>query len=266
MDPITVMIGAWVGEFITTETSKILLSGVRSKFNRSDLDKAIKIAVEKACEKENKLFFRCEPDFIKRFINKFCQGKGLEELQKSLKNEGKPDVAFLTKVFMEAALNDSKMKNIAKDCVHPWMETFVNTYFENTDTYLRFQVAKEDYFKQLANWFDDVKFAGIAVAGQEVEKSEKLEHIFVMPDVEENLTTQDYSVIANEKEFNEIISDTSLGERQKELFLEQRQKALINRYGEKFLATQLLTKKDSQKKNLNTKNSQKFVLLGNSCR
>ncbi|KST64421.1 HEAT repeat domain-containing protein [Mastigocoleus testarum] len=257
MDPVTAMIGTWVGEFITTETSKILLSGVRSKFNCTDLDKAIKIAVKKACEKENKLFLRCEPDFIKKFINKFCQGKGLEELQKPLRNEGKPDIVFLTKVFTEEALKDSKMKNIAKDCVHPWMETFVNTYFENTDTYLRFQVAKEDYFKQLANWFDDVKFAGIPVAGQETEKSEKLEHIFVMPDVEENVTKQDYSVIANEKELNEIISDHSLGERQKELFLEQRQKALINGYSEKFLATQLLTEKNSKKKN-----SQKFVLLG----
>ncbi len=35
-----------------------------------------------------------------------------------------------------------------------------------------------------------MKFAGISVPGQEVEKSEKLANIFVMPDVLEDVSTR----------------------------------------------------------------------------
>ena len=44
-------------------------------------------------------------------------------------------------------------------------------------------MTRQQYLKQLTAWYDDVKFLGIAVAGQESEKSEKLVQIFVMPDV-----------------------------------------------------------------------------------
>ncbi len=256
MDPVTI-IASRVGGAMLAEISKKLLPGVIRKFNPSDIDKAIEKAFSEAQQSEYKLFYECEPDFIEGFINKFLEEKGLSELQKPLNNEAQPNIDLLTKIFTKAALNNDRMNKIAQDCVHPWMEIFVNTYFKNIDPYFRFQVAKEDYFKQLANWFDDVKFAGIAVAGQEVEKSEKLENIFVMPDVQEDVTVKNDSVIDNEKLLNEIISDASVGKRQQELFLEQRQRALSNRSGEKILAAQLLTEKNSKKKN-----SQKFVLLG----
>ncbi len=47
---------------------------------------------------------------------------------------------------------------------------------------LRFRIAKQDYCEQLVNWYDDVKFAGIAVEGQVIEEAKELENIFVMPD------------------------------------------------------------------------------------
>jgi hypothetical protein len=46
-------------------------------------------------------------------------------------------------------------------------------------------VARRRYLQQFANWYDDVKFLGISVAGQEDTKSEKLLQIFVMPDVKQ---------------------------------------------------------------------------------
>ena len=49
---------------------------------------------------------------------------------------------------------------------------------------------QENYCKRLANWFDDVKFAGYPLPGQEIEKSEKLANIFVMPDVLEDVSTR----------------------------------------------------------------------------
>jgi len=138
-----------------------------------------------AQEQQKRLFYRCPPDFIGRFLAKFFKGSGLVELQKPLNNQGMPDVDYLVVAFTEAAKQDSKMNQINESLVQPWMEVFVHTYFQRTTEYLRFQVAKADYCEQLVNWFDDVKFAGISVAGQEIEKSEHLAQIFVMPDVVE---------------------------------------------------------------------------------
>jgi hypothetical protein len=65
------------------------------------------------------------------------------------------------------------------------LERFCRTYVAKTALYLKYQVTRQTYLKQLANWYDDVKFLGIAVAGQGSEKSEKLLQIFVVPDVKE---------------------------------------------------------------------------------
>ena len=51
-------------------------------------------------------------------------------------------------------------------------------------------VNQENYFKRLANQFDDVKFAGYPLPGKKIEKSEKLANIFVMPDVLEDVSTR----------------------------------------------------------------------------
>lgn len=237
MDPVTAMIGAWVGEFATVEITKAVLSGVSSKLNPNDIDSSVKAGVKEAYSQESRLFYRCQPDFIPKFLNNFFKTQGLAELQKPLLNKGKPDVAFLAAAFKEAAKSDPKMKDIDELFVQPWMEVFVGTYFRHTETYLRFQVAKENYLQQLANWFDDVKFAGVAVAGQEIEKSEKLAHIFVMPDVQEDVKAPDYII---DTEFLDGVS-----QRQQELFLEQRQRSLFNNSGKQFLASQLLTESSS---------------------
>ncbi|RUR84372.1 hypothetical protein DSM107007_28880 [Nostoc sp. PCC 7120 = FACHB-418] len=243
------MVGAWVGELVTVEVSKALLSGVTSKLNPSDLDKAIKTATIEACKQETRLFYSCPPDFIPKFLCNFFKEQGLSELQRPLKNEGKPDLDYLVEVFKKAALADSKMKEIKIEYVYSWMEVFVTTYFQNTDNCIRFQIAKENYLQQLVNWFDDVKFAGIAVPGQEVEKSEKLVNIFVLPEVQED----------NHKDINNLNSSietellsSNLSQNQQQLLWEQRQRALRNSSGRKFLASQILSQT----------NCQKFVLLG----
>ena len=166
---LTGIITGWVGEFVTVEIAKLLVSGVGSKLHHNDLEKALKSSAKEACEQEEGLFYRCQKDGIKgsaKFLNKFFQGKGFHELQKPLKNEGKPDIDFLTTAFIHEADNHPEINKIDKDCVRPWMETFVNQYFQNTDTYIKYQVAKENYLKQIEKWFDDVKFAGIAVPGE----------------------------------------------------------------------------------------------------
>jgi HEAT repeat protein/energy-coupling factor transporter ATP-binding protein EcfA2 len=185
MEPLSIMLAGWLGEFATLKIAETLLTGVRSKLNPQDLDKALKAATKTAQEQHRLLFYSCPPDFIGRFLAQFFKGSGLAELQKPLNNQGMPDVDYLVAAFKQAAKQDSKMNQINKSLVQPWMEVFVRTYFQRTTEYLRFQVAKADYCQQLVNWFDDVKFAGISVAGQEIEKSEHLAQIFVMPDVVE---------------------------------------------------------------------------------
>ncbi len=83
-----------------------------------------------------------------------------------------------------------------------------------------------------------MKFTGISVPGQEVEKSEKLANIFVMPDVVEDVST--------EGGFEQDLLLGGTGELEREL--------LANSTGRKFLASELLTQSRLRK----------FVILGAS--
>ncbi|KAB8334745.1 NACHT domain-containing protein, partial [Scytonema tolypothrichoides VB-61278] len=137
---------------------------------------------------------------------------------------------------------------------------------KKTSTDSNFQVAKEEYCKRLAHWFGDVKFAGIAVAGLEVEKSEKAIHIFVMPDVVEEVKptlrkadaetdiTLRIGITRNILGKADIAGNLltteaiDLSKRQQELIREQRQLVeLENSSGRKFSAQELLSESTSEK-------------------
>ncbi|MEM1167979.1 MAG: HEAT repeat domain-containing protein [Cyanobacteria bacterium P01_H01_bin.35] len=213
--------------------------------NKTDIEKAIESG-EKAVREWEKilypqqlLFYSAKPDgwngFNKFLSEYFHNYSVLQELQKPLINQGKPDIDILIGIFEREA--EAKNIQLNQDSLQPWIETFVNAYFQKTDTYIKFQVAKQNYFEQLANWFDDVKFAGISVPGQEVEKSEKLANIFVMPDVLEDVSTGGG--------FERDLLLAGSGEKlEREL--------LVNTSGRKFLASELLTQSQSRK----------FVILG----
>ena len=208
--------------------------------SKSDIEKAIKAGAEavdewdKQLDNQQRLFFHAPPDGwkgVNRFLNDyFTHSAVVAELQKPLLNQGKPDREILSTVFQQEA--DAKTIKLNQDSLKPWIETFINAYFQHTDTYIKFQVAKGDYNQQLANWFDDVKFAGIAVPGQEVEKSEKLAQIFVMPDVVEDVST------AGAWE-QELLAAGS-GEKPERLLLEKTT-------GRKLLAQQLLNQNQSRR-------------------
>ena len=207
---------------------------------KSDIEKAIKAGAEavdqwdKQLDSQQRLFFHAPPDGwkgVSRFLRDyFTNSAVLAELQKPLLNQGKPDREILSTVFQQEA--EAKTIKLNQDSLKPWIETFINAYFQKTDTYIKFQVAKQDYNQQLANWFDDVKFAGIAVPGQEVKKSEKLAQIFVMPDVVEDVSTAG----AWERE----LLAAGSGEKAERALLEKTT-------GRKFLAEQLLTQSQSRR-------------------
>ncbi len=108
----------------------------------------------------------------------------LTELQKPLKDRGKPNVNILVVAFRQSASEHPDVEDYLVDLMPLWMDAFVESYFEQVKG-ICFQVAKTQYLKQLARRVDDVKFVGIAVPGEEVEKQEVLAQIFVMPDVRE---------------------------------------------------------------------------------
>ncbi|WP_287254290.1 sister chromatid cohesion protein PDS5 [Moorena sp. SIO4E2] len=186
-----------IGESLLEIVSGQGWDSLSQALTKSDVEKAIKAgeAAVKEWEKQRdpsqRLFFHARPDGwngVNNFLRDyFTNSAVLAELQKPLLNQGKPDREILSTVFQQQA--EAHNIKLNHDSLKPWVETFINAYFQQTDTYLKFQVAKQDYCDQLANWFDDVKFAGIAVPGQEVEKSEKLAQIFVMPDVVEDVST-----------------------------------------------------------------------------
>ncbi|NEO29884.1 MAG: NACHT domain-containing protein [Symploca sp. SIO3C6] len=238
----------------------VLLKKTNSKINPTDLEKALVAGMNAAQEREQTLppqqwlFFRSEPDFIDRFLKDFFQRDGVqEELQKPLKNEGMPDVLFLVEKFKQVAEHNSRIQP-QEDYIFPWIEAFVKTYIEKTDSYIRLQLAKADYSQQMTKWFNDLKFAGIAVPGQEVEKSAKLEEIFVMPDVvEEAQTPLDFTLDPDSR-------SPELDNRQTQLLHEQRQRVLWrNQTGSTFSAHQLL---NLEKLPITSRQSKKVVLLG----
>ncbi|NER51549.1 MAG: hypothetical protein F6J92_33830 [Symploca sp. SIO1A3] len=176
---------------VTAKISKVLVEKVTTKLNPSDLEQALQGGLlatqeyEKKLPQNQRLFYRCYPDAVPGFLERFFQETIVEqELQKPLTDAGTPKVEYLVKVFQQVAEAHLKGEYTAAS-LESWLEVFTRAYLEKTSTYLKFQVAKADYFRQLAIYFDDVKFAGIAVEGQEGEKSERLEQIFVMPEVME---------------------------------------------------------------------------------
>jgi HEAT repeat protein len=184
-------IAPWLGEWATVAVAGAIIKGLQSQFDSSKIQQVLQEAILKA-EREQPttggLFFKCHsdgPKGFKKFLEQFFQsGEVLEQLQKPLQSDCKPSLDILVLAFEQSAKDHPEVKNHLPDLLRPWMEKFVESYFEQIKG-ICFQVAKTQYLKQLARRVDDVKFVGIAVPGEEVEKQEVLAQIFVMPDLRE---------------------------------------------------------------------------------
>ena len=228
-------LGLKLAQAIGPKLAEIGFKEAMKKFNPSDFEKACIYGI-KTADKTDELFYPCVLGVVEDFLKSFLTGAALPELLKPFNNQGTPQVDLLVAAFNVTVADNKKIQDrFIPEKLEGWLDVFAKSYFEKTNCYLSFQVAKADYFKQVANWFDDVKFAGIAVEGQEIEKSEKLAQIFVMPDVLEDVNTL-------------VRLDIEELEAGKNLQLLQRE----SRSGRKFLASQLL----------NQNQSNKFVLLG----
>jgi NACHT domain len=181
---------AIAGKLVTTEVTKAAVAGIKRQLHPDEMAVVLEKAIESAKAAEavhsptSGLFHGFPPKAGQEFLEKFLRsGEVVKELQKPLQDDGKPDVEMLVAAFTKAAEDRSEATKYLH-CLRPWMEAFVESYFQQIKG-ICFQVAKAQYLKQLAHRVDDVKFVGIAVPGEEVEKQEILAQIFVMPDVRE---------------------------------------------------------------------------------
>jgi NACHT domain len=176
-----------VARLTITEAFKTGLAEINSRQNPDEmivLLQQAEVAADKARGWE--LFARIDRDGAngyQKFLKFFQSRLVLNELQRPFQNHGKPDVKILVEVFKQSASEHPESENYLSDLMPLWMDAFVESYFERIG--ICFQVAKTQYLQQLARRVDDVKFVGIAVPGEEVEKQEVLAQIFVMPDVRE---------------------------------------------------------------------------------
>jgi HEAT repeat protein len=237
-----------LGKAVTPALAKALVGKINSVLNPTDLEKALKAGIAAAVKSDEtqalskQLFYHCGDKEARDLLERFFQDTGVqEELQKPLKDQVRPNLDFLIVAFRKAGSEPQKLQ-FPENSIEHWLKIFADTYFEKTSAYLRFELAKNDYLKQLASCFDDVKFAGIAVEGQEVEKSAHLAQIFVMPDVEES-HTNDVSFLEYERSL-----EGSPGKRQQKLLWEQRHRLRLEQSaGRKFPAKEILSQTTSRK-------------------
>jgi predicted NACHT family NTPase len=179
---------AIAAKLVTAEATKAAVAGVKRQLQPDKMALMLKESIESAQAKQPEtggIFFRCQEKAAAGFLEQFFQStEVVKELQKPIQDDGKPDVDVLVAAFDRSAKQYLGMQNYIPDTLRSWLETFVDSYFEQLQG-ICFQVAKEQYLQQLARRVDDVKFVGIAVPGEEVEKQEVLAQIFVMPDVRE---------------------------------------------------------------------------------
>ncbi|MHC5764440.1 MAG: HEAT repeat domain-containing protein [Nostoc sp.] len=170
-----------------------IVKKINSELKPTDLEKALKAGVQSSEEwdanqySDKHLFFRCTPKDARELLESFFKDTGVqEELQKPFTEKTTPNLQVLVKIFDKIKSEKPNLK-FRDESIEHWLKKFADAYFEHTNTYLKFQIAKSDYLKQLSRYFDGVEFVGIKVKTKEEEKFAKLPQIFVMPNVVEHV-------------------------------------------------------------------------------
>ena len=239
----------------TADTAWTLATNqVQTKLQRTDIERAIKAGLAAVREWEQPLdvtellFKACDDKQKRHFLEQAFAAAGVvEQLQRPLKGKGEPNVELLQQYFEQIA-DDTDIK-LMTGSLRQWLTIFSSTYFEKTALFIKYKVARQCYLQQLAYWYDDVKFLGLSVAGQEDTKSEKLMQIFVMPDVKQR------SVSSHGEHLYQLTDELpeATSSQQVNLMSEQRQlTTLLKQEGQNFSAEELLKQRRSHR----------FVLLG----
>ncbi|MBE9030705.1 HEAT repeat domain-containing protein, partial [filamentous cyanobacterium LEGE 11480] len=167
-----------------------LIGPAKTKLFPGELEKAIAAGLQAAYAEDERLpreehvFLNCDDKQQRDCLGRVMQAPALlKELKKPLEGVGKLDVACLVEVLKQERASSGL--DLVEASFERWLTCFAETYFSQTSAAIEFQVTKQRYLDALASRVDDVKFIGIAVPGEEVEKQEQLAQIFVMPNVRE---------------------------------------------------------------------------------
>jgi predicted NACHT family NTPase len=195
----------------TAKAAGLLVEKVKGKVFPGELKLALDKAVDAAQRRDvslaanQHLFYHCDDKQQRDFLGKVLEASLLlEELQKPIENNGSIDQAVLLLLFQQVA---TELKvNLVPKSLPGWIRAFADTYFEQTTAAIRFQAAKGKYLESLARRVDDVKFVGIDVPGEEVEKQGQLVKIFVMPDVRSDIRRFKPSELSEPFDFIQLLN------------------------------------------------------------
>jgi NACHT domain/HEAT repeats len=101
-------------------------------------------------------------------------------------------------------------------------------------------IYRRQYLQQLARRVDDVKFVGIAVPGEEIEKQEVLAQIFVMPDVREEKKSSTNSLNFNAWVIEELKREKLQQSCQINILEEQTEWAMRDRFAPRIPAQKII--------------------------
>ncbi|MDJ0618918.1 MAG: HEAT repeat domain-containing protein [Calothrix sp. MO_192.B10] len=206
--------------------AKPLSEKIQSKLNPNQLEKALNHAIKSSSQLGEDLFERCEPDGINgvgSFLEKFFKDVVIDEFQKFLDTSNTPNKDYLVLAFQGMAKENDNIKKINEKLVKPWINELIDTFVSGTYTYLKFPLAKDNYLNKLADRLSKLHFVGMRVAVSENNASERLEKIFVMPDVAESVSK---SQLSKQLELDFYLS-ADISRRQAELLQAQQEKALL---------------------------------------
>ncbi|MBD2504838.1 HEAT repeat domain-containing protein [Anabaena azotica] len=237
-----------LGKAVFPVIAKQMITKVNSLLNPTDLEKALQAGVKAAVEwdatqpYDRRLFYHCDDKQTKEVLDQFFKDTGVQgELLKPINNKTTPNLELLIAAFKKIFSEKPKLK-FPEQSIENWLQKFTDAYFKQTNTYLQFQLAKNNYLQQLSKYFDDVEFVGLKVATKEEERFAKLPQIFVMPDVVEQVDSRES--ISLEFFNREGVAGYN---RQSELLNEQRISQLQQSGGRRFSAQELIKQSTSGK-------------------
>jgi HEAT repeat protein len=214
-------LGKVIGGAIAREVVKAGISGVSHQQSKSDVEKALEVALNETYLQVGELVPSLNSDdqnWVETFFKAFLSsGISLEELRKPLKGSEKPDAGVLMVAFEQAAQTTPRMKSVEPEELERWLRIFVEMYFEQTNTFIRYRAKLREYLERLKTSCEDVKFVGIDVSASEKHRAANLLEIFVVPNVSEESTKSAFS-----PERLLLERPEHLTERQTELWMEQR--------------------------------------------
>jgi HEAT repeat protein len=139
---------AIAGKLVTTEVTKAAVAGIKRQLQPDEMAVVLQKSIESAKAAEavhsptSGLFYGFQPKAGQEFLEKFLRSSEVvKELQKPLQDDGKPDVEMLVAAFTKAAADRSEAPKYLH-CLRPWMEAFVESYFQQVKG-ICFQVANQ---------------------------------------------------------------------------------------------------------------------------